>query len=133
MFIAARAFSRCGGREFLFGCSTRAPCCVASLVAEHAQQPARSFVRCGCSSWALGHRLSQHLWRMGLVAQQHVGSSQVKNRAGRFFSRWATRLSPPEPLYHLPSDPSPLEPVMWLWRWPLRWCLFSFLRPLWAQ
>ena len=52
---------------------------VASLVAEHRLQGAQASVAVACglsawSSWALENRL------MGLVALQHVGSSQIRDR-----------------------------------------------------
>lgn len=34
-----------------------------------------------CVLWALGHRLKE-LWRAGLVAVRHVGSSRIMDRTG---------------------------------------------------
>ena len=86
-----RAFSSCGERRLLFVVVWGLLTVVASLVAEHRLQAHRlqqlwlaGFSSCGTRAQQLqpaGSRAqAQQLRRMGLVAPQHVGSSQTRAR-----------------------------------------------------
>ena len=70
----AWAFSSCGERGLLFVAVHRLLIGVASLVAEHRlQAPGLQQL------WHMGSRVQdQQLWRTGLVAPQHVGSSRTR-------------------------------------------------------
>ena len=71
-----RALSSCCERGLLFVVVSRLLIVVASLVAEHGLQ-ARGLQQL----WHAGSRAqAQQLWRTGLVAPRHVGSSQTRAR-----------------------------------------------------
>ena len=70
----AWAFSSCSERGMLFVVVRRLPVAVASLVAEHGLQACRLQ-----QLWLAGSRVqAQQLWRTGLVALRHVGSSRTR-------------------------------------------------------
>ena len=77
----ARAFSSCGERGLLFVVVLGLLIAVASLVAEHGLQ-VHGFSSCGSWAqqlWLAGSRVqAQQLWRTGLVAPRHVGSSRTR-------------------------------------------------------
>ena len=72
LHCCAQAFSSCGERGLLLVVVHRLLIAVASLVAEHGLQA------CGVQQlWLAGSRAqAQQLWRKGLVAPRHVGSSR---------------------------------------------------------
>ena len=67
LFVGGARVSHCGGFSY---CRARALGVRASVVV--AREPS------SCGAWALGHVGLQQLWRMGLVAPRHVGSSQTR-------------------------------------------------------
>ena len=70
----ARAFSSCGERGLLFVAVRRVLIAVSSLVVEHGLQTYRLQ-----QFWLEGSRAQpQQLWRTGLVALRHVGSSRTR-------------------------------------------------------
>ena len=72
----ARASSSCSERGLLFVGVRGLLTAVASLVVEHGLQ-ARGYQQL----WLAGSRAqAQQLWRMGLVAPQHVGSPQTRDQ-----------------------------------------------------
>ena len=83
LFLAAldlcccvQGFSSCGERGLVFVAVCRFLIAVASLVAEHGLQ-ARGLQQL----WLAGSRAqAQQLWRTGLVALRHVGSSRTRAR-----------------------------------------------------
>ena len=71
----AQAFSSCGERGLLFLAMRGLLTVVASLAAEHGLQ-----ARGPQQLWLAGSREQpQYLWRTGLVALQHVGSSRARD------------------------------------------------------
>ena len=74
-----RAFSICGKQRLLFVVVHGLLTVVASLVAEHVGFS--SFGTWAQELWLTSSRAqAQELWRTGLVALQHVGSSQTRAR-----------------------------------------------------
>ena len=74
--VRARAFSSCGKQGLLFVAVHGLLMAVASLVAEHRLQARGLQQLCLAGSRAQ----AQQLWRTGLVAPQHVGSSRTRAR-----------------------------------------------------
>ena len=96
-----RAFSSCGERGLLFVAARGLFTVVASLVMEHGLQARRLQQLCLPGSRAQ----AQQLWRTGLVALQHVGSSWTRARTrvpciGRkILNHCATREAPAKSSY----------------------------------
>ena len=76
LHCCAQAFSSCGEWGLLFTVVRGLLIAVASLVAEHGLQARRLQ-----QLWLTGSRAqAQQLWRTGLVAPRHVGSSRTRAR-----------------------------------------------------
>ena len=92
------AFSSCGEQGLLFVAAHGLLTVVASLVAEHGLQ-----ARSSCGTWA------QWLWRTGLIAPWHVGSSRTRAQTHvpcigrRILNHCATREAPKQNSYNQTS------------------------------